>query len=205
MKYLIFLFFFQVSAEMAFSQKMEMNHMNQPGRNVFLKMMDTMMVQMETVLDSASVESNFMRQMIPHHQGAVAMADYEIKNGKSFETIQLAKSILTEQEEEIHLMQIWLGRFSNIHYKEALPDGYRLSIKKSMEIMMSSMPPDSVLCDIDLAFSRVNDTTSPGGCGNGQSRAQISHRPANRTFCPAYYFFTGSGNRTNDSHNKTLK
>ena len=155
MKYLIFLFFFQVSAEMIFSQKMVMSHMNQPGRNVFLGMMDTMMVQMETVLDSASVESNFMSQMIPHHQGAVAMANYEIKNGKNFETIQLAKSILTEQEEEIHLMQLWLGRPSNIHYKETLPDGYRLSMKKSMEIMMSDMPPDSVLCDIDLAFSRV--------------------------------------------------
>jgi uncharacterized protein (DUF305 family) len=155
MKHAVFFLCFLFSFRMGYTQEMRMGNMRAPNRNVFLKMMDTMMLQMAIVSDSAAVESNFMRQMIPHHQGAVAMADYEIRSGKDFATIQLAKSIRAEQENEIQLMQIWLKQPPGVKHPCALPEGYRISMKKSMDQMMSDMPADARLSDIDQAFSRV--------------------------------------------------
>jgi uncharacterized protein (DUF305 family) len=155
MKHSFFLLCFLFSFRMGHTQEMRLENMRAPNMNVFLKMMDSMMVQMEMISDSTSVETNFMRQMIPHHEGAVAMADYEIKFGKNFEIIQLAKSIRVEQENEIRLMQIWLNRRCAVKHPYALPGGYRISMKKSMEQMMSDMPADAQLSIIDQAFSRV--------------------------------------------------
>jgi uncharacterized protein (DUF305 family) len=155
MKHSFFLLCFLFSFLMGHTQEMRMENMRAPNMNIFLKMMDSMMVQMEMISDSTSVETNFMRQMIPHHEGAVAMADYEIRFGKDFETIQLAKSIRVEQENEIQLMQIWLKQSSGFKHPYALPEGYRISMKKSMEQMMSDMPADAQLGIIDQAFSRV--------------------------------------------------
>jgi uncharacterized protein (DUF305 family) len=93
--------------------------------------------------------------MIPHHQGAIAMANYEIKFGKNFETIQLAKSIRTEQQYEIQLMQLWLKQSSGDQHGSCLLDGFRLSMKKSMNQMMNDMPTDAQLQNVDKAFYRV--------------------------------------------------
>lgn len=46
----------------------------------------------------------FLTQMVTHHQGAIAMAQNEIKNGQSTEAIALAKSIVSSQQREIDTM-----------------------------------------------------------------------------------------------------
>lgn len=46
----------------------------------------------------------FLTQMVEHHQGAIAMAENEIKNGQSTEAITLAKSIASSQQQEIATM-----------------------------------------------------------------------------------------------------
>lgn len=46
----------------------------------------------------------FLTQMVKHHQGAIAMAENEIKNGQSTEAITLAKSIASSQQQEIATM-----------------------------------------------------------------------------------------------------
>lgn len=155
MKHSFFLFCILVSFRMGHAQEMYMGDVRSMNRNIFLKMMDTMMVEMAKVSDSGSTESNFVRQMIPHHEGAVSMADYEIRFGKDFETIQLAKSIRAEQKNEIQLMQIWLKQQPCVKLSGALPVGYGLSMKKSMEKMMTDMPVNARLSEIDQAFSRV--------------------------------------------------
>lgn len=47
----------------------------------------------------------FLTQMIVHHQGAVTMAKTEITDGKSPDTVQLAKDIVAAQEAEVKEMQ----------------------------------------------------------------------------------------------------
>ena len=42
------------------------------------------MRKMDTVKTGISPDYDFMSQMIPHHQGAIEMARYEIENGRNF-------------------------------------------------------------------------------------------------------------------------
>src|SRR5690349_12439293 len=68
---------------------MPMHHsLSSSNKNIYLAMMDTMMVKMDDVPKVSSPESDFMWQMIPHHEGAIAMAKYEIGHGKDFTMIQ---------------------------------------------------------------------------------------------------------------------
>ena len=47
----------------------------------------------------------FLRQMIAHHEGAVEMANAEVRSGKNAEAMQLAKDIAASQTEEIEDMK----------------------------------------------------------------------------------------------------
>jgi uncharacterized protein (DUF305 family) len=47
----------------------------------------------------------FLQGMIRHHQGAVAMAETEIAEGKHPAAIQLAETIAKRQQQEIETMQ----------------------------------------------------------------------------------------------------
>jgi uncharacterized protein (DUF305 family) len=161
MKYILFLFGLHFFYQTGFAQEKPMGDMfsmsdeNLSHRNIYLKMMDTMMIQMEGTSDSTSIESNFLLQMTPHHKAAVAMADYEIQFGSNFVTLQLAKSIRAEQENEIQLMQIWIKQSHDMNHLSILPEEYRISMTQSMNQMMINMPADGQLSSIDQAFLRV--------------------------------------------------
>ena len=51
----------------------------------------------------------FLSQMIQHHQGAIAMAQVEVKSGQYPPAIALAHSIISNQQKEINTMQNILG------------------------------------------------------------------------------------------------
>ena len=55
-------------------------------------------------------EHDFVTMMIPHHQGAIDMARAMLLTTKDPELRNLAQGIITEQQNEIRLMQVWLIR-----------------------------------------------------------------------------------------------
>jgi uncharacterized protein (DUF305 family) len=91
-------------------QEMKMHQMHIHEQNIFLKMMDTMMMKMEGASKENPLTKNFLSQMIPHHAGAIEMAKYQVQYGKDFAMIQLAKSIEAEQNIEVQQMKLLLKK-----------------------------------------------------------------------------------------------
>ena len=52
---------------------------------------------------------DFARAMIPHHQGAIAMAEALLANGKDPALRELAGEIITAQRGEIAFLEEWLA------------------------------------------------------------------------------------------------
>lgn len=141
----------------SFAQEMHMHGMEgmagmKENKNVFISIMDTMMTNMDKVPKGQSASKTFISQMIPHHEGAIAMAEYEIKHGKNFEMIQLAKSIKAEQKSELIQMRLLL---SQINPDEKVSKYFDDEMDKSMEVMMNNMPAEKSLKETDHAFAKV--------------------------------------------------
>lgn len=156
LKYLHFQFIILLTAGTAAAQDHSM-HMSHPmipaAKNVYLSMMDTMMVSMSKAPKGKSAEQEFLKQMIPHHLGAVDMARYEIAHGKNFEMIQLAKSILAEQHSELTAMKVLLSEPEK--GSAVVNSTFSNAMEQSMSAMMDHMPPSTKLKDTDHAFSAV--------------------------------------------------
>jgi uncharacterized protein (DUF305 family) len=56
-------------------------------------------------------EHDFVTMMIPHHQGAIDMAKALLLYTKDPELKNLAQGIITEQQNEINLMQAWIQHY----------------------------------------------------------------------------------------------
>lgn len=133
---------------------MEHKHGQMAFEDPLLKLMDSMMAQMDAVALTGSAERNFLLQMIPHHQGAVEMARYEIEHGKNFEMLQLAKSILAEQQGEIMDMQAMLGNYPAV--KSSVNPAYKKVMDSAMEEMMKNTPAEVQLPgDTDCRFATL--------------------------------------------------
>lgn len=78
----------------------------------FAEAMEAAMARMHTAMmskPSGDPDRDFAAMMIPHHQGAVEMAEAELKYGKDERLRRLAQGIIVEQRQEIAVMQAILA------------------------------------------------------------------------------------------------
>lgn len=73
----------------------------------FQEVMDKMHMSMN--MDYAGdPDVHFIKSMIPHHQGAIDMAEVELKYGKDPKAREFAEKIIEAQKAEIEEMNAWL-------------------------------------------------------------------------------------------------
>ena len=58
----------------------------------------------------ADAGETWIRQMIEHHRGAIAMSRVALRNTKNVETRQMAQMTITTQEKDIAELQNWLRK-----------------------------------------------------------------------------------------------
>jgi uncharacterized protein (DUF305 family) len=96
----------------ASAQHLTMNDAKAQDQNwaELMKSMKAMHAAMDAVKPSGSDDRDFVTLMLPHHEAAVEMAKAELLHGDDPQMRRLAQEIITDQESEIQLMRLWLGR-----------------------------------------------------------------------------------------------
>lgn len=82
------------------------SHSGMPGMGGMMSEQDMQALQNAQGVDASKL---FLTQMIQHHQGAISMAQNEIKSGQYSPATAMAQSIVTSQQKEITTMQTILG------------------------------------------------------------------------------------------------
>jgi uncharacterized protein (DUF305 family) len=80
-----------------------------PSTAAFQAADHSMMTGMSGVEYTGDADHDFVAHMIPHHEGAVAMAKVELKYGKDAKLRALAKEIIASQDKEVVFMKQWLA------------------------------------------------------------------------------------------------
>jgi Domain of unknown function (DUF305) len=71
--------------------------------------MTKMMVDMG-IRPSGDVDADFVAMMVPHHQGAIEMAQAELRHGRNEPLRRMAQEIIVTQLQEITAMRLSLGQ-----------------------------------------------------------------------------------------------
>jgi uncharacterized protein (DUF305 family) len=69
-----------------------------------------MMKNMNAAPYTGNPDVDFRTHMIPHHEGAIAMAQVGLKYANDAETKRMAQKIIDDQEKEVADMQAWLKK-----------------------------------------------------------------------------------------------
>src|SRR4051812_33420674 len=69
--------------------------------NRMMDSMHAMMTRMKAISPSNDPEIDFVKMMVMHHQGAIAMSDVELQSGRSDSLRRIAQKISMEQQQEI--------------------------------------------------------------------------------------------------------
>ena len=71
--------------------------------------MTKMMVDMG-IRPSGDVDADFVAMMVPHHQGAIEMAQAELRYGRNEQLRRMAQEIIVTQQQEIAAMRLAVGK-----------------------------------------------------------------------------------------------
>jgi uncharacterized protein (DUF305 family) len=94
----------------------------------------------------ASYDLRFIDAMIPHHQGAVIMAQDVLKKSQRPELQKLAKTIISAQEKELDQMQQWRKKW----YPDAAPTPMAWHSEQQMMMAMKPEQIKAMKMDMDL-------------------------------------------------------
>jgi hypothetical protein len=70
----------------------------------------TKMMRAMEIKPSGDVDSDFVSMMVPHHQGAIEMAQAQLRYGRNEQLRRIAQEIIVTQQQEIAAMWLALGQ-----------------------------------------------------------------------------------------------
>jgi len=76
--------------------------------------MSTMMSRM-AIKPSGDADRDFVALMVPHHQGAIEMAQTELRHGHNEQLRRIAQEIIVTQQQEITALRLALGQTPLTH------------------------------------------------------------------------------------------
>jgi uncharacterized protein (DUF305 family) len=127
-----------------------MNHGETKTENVMMQAMDKSMMDMHKAKMTGNADYDFASMMIPHHEGAVAMAEDVVKSGKSAELIAFSKNVIIAQQQEITMLKEFLKTASQRPSSNA--EAFKKALAASMVPMMDGMAKVKLTNDIDQDF-----------------------------------------------------
>ena len=74
-------------------------------QNAFQQITQTMFSQMENACAANNINADFMREMIPHHQGAIQMSQNVLRFDICPELVPILQAIITSQREGVNKME----------------------------------------------------------------------------------------------------
>ncbi len=96
------------------------SHAEMPFLTENVTAMSKMMVDMG-IYPSGDVDRDFVAMMVPHHQGAIEMAQAELRYGQNEQLRRMAQEIIVTQQQEIAAMRLAVGE--TLPPAEPAPDG----------------------------------------------------------------------------------
>ena len=134
------------------NEKMDhsMSHQSPKTENVMMKAMDESMMAMHKAKQTGNADYDFASMMVPHHEGAIKMAEALVKQGKSDSLINFSKKVILTQKEEVKLLQDFLKTANQAPSKDAI--AFKKALDASMMPMMEGMSTAKLTNDIDKDF-----------------------------------------------------
>lgn len=143
------------------------------------KMMNDMAVK-----STGDVDQDFVAMMIPHHQGAIDMAQAELRYGHNVQVRHIAQEIIVDQIEQISLMRFAVG--------EPLPPSVSSPTDPSPQSIIGQVPfnqPDIPISSHDRVYTadQFSNTVSVVDPSTNQTLGVIRlGEPSPSNFSPLY-------------------
>lgn len=136
----------------ACSKSSNKNQYLQPhDANVMMDTMHAIMNRMETMTMSNDPEIDFAKMMTMHHEGAISMANMELKAGKNDSLKRIAQKIITEQQMEIQQFKTILASLT----VDNMDMDYMMEQMAGMKKMDAAMDVQLVTGDTDNDFATL--------------------------------------------------
>ncbi len=144
------------SGDMAGMDHSNMADGTMAGASPLTASMNDMMGQMDAMKMKGNTDHDFAHMMLAHHQGAVAMADIQLRDGKDATMRQMAEKIKADQQTEISELEAAATRLDSAptNYKPLdAADPFTSKMKASMAGMMQNMP--KTVANPDMNFNML--------------------------------------------------
>lgn len=143
------------SISIIFSESAMHNMHSNSDSNKYInqRILDSMHDPMKGISNSKNIEIDFLKDMIPHHQGAINSSRIYLDNGKNDKLKEIARNIISSQEEEIRYFVELLESLPKNISKDYV--AYHSKAKQAMDDMMKDMHKIKASGNIDADFIKA--------------------------------------------------